>query len=162
MQRKEQNMIALSYFWFMSEKTFHIATLHRGKYMILLLIGVCIVTAIVSRLPIQEVPKILIVLCSLPLLLFLSIKWSRNDSHWIVTDSEIAIHFHDKKQDTLLLADIKYLRNLPRSGGNLIMIFNKRKKQPKRYWRNKLFQKDDDLNALIHVLKQQGVEYYYM
>lgn len=146
----------------MSDTTFHIATLHRGKYMVLLLIGVCIVTAIASRLPLQEAVKILIVLCSLPLLLLLSIKGSRNDSYWTIKNGEVNIRFRNEKEELLILSEVKYLRNLPRSGGNLIMIFLNKTKVPKRFWRNKLFQKEDDLNALIHALKQQGVEYYYM
>ncbi|GHE36768.1 hypothetical protein [Sphingobacterium griseoflavum] len=146
----------------MSENTFHIATLHRGKYMALLLLGVCIVTAISARLPLAEAAKILIVLCSLPLLLMLSIKWSRNDSQWVVNQEEVTITFPGGKTERIPLFEVKYLRNVPRSGGNLIMMFMKNKKVPKRYWRNKLFQKDDDLQALIHVLKQKGVEYYYM
>lgn len=146
----------------MSDETFHIATLHRGKYMILLLIGVCIVTAVASRLPVQEIAKILIVLCSLPFLLFGSTKLSGNASQWTIGGGKIHIRFKDNKEEYLNISDIKYLRNLPRSGGNLIMIFIKKKKAPLRYWRNKLFQKDDDLNALIHAIKQQDVEYYYM
>jgi len=92
----------------------------------------------------------------------LSIKGSRNDSYWTIKNGEVSIRFHNQKEELLILSEVKYLRNLPRSGGNLIMIFLATAKAPKRYWRNKLFQKDDDLNALIHALKQQGVEYYYM
>lgn len=130
--------------------------------MLLLLIGVCLVTAIASRLPIQEVAKILIVLISLPLLFFISTKWSRAPSVWRIENGEVSIQFHGKEADTFMLGDVKYVRNLPRSGGNLIMIFLTKKKAPKRYWRNKLFQKADDLDALIHALKQQGIDYYYM
>lgn len=146
----------------MSDDSFHIATLHRGKYMLLLLIGVCLVTAIVSRLPLQEAIKIITVLLSLPVLLFASTKWSRNNSVWTIKDGQVFIRFKNNKEESFALADLKYLRNLPRSGGNLIMIFLKNKQQPKRYWRNKLFQGDDDLNAMIHALRQQGIEYYYM
>lgn len=153
-------MAALSYFWPMVNNSYHIATLHRGRYMLLLLVGVCIATVIAARLPITEIAKILVVLLSLPLLIFLSTRWSRNNSEWKIANGRISIQFRNQ-QEHLILKDIKYLRNVPRSGGNLIMIFQKNGKT-KRYWRNKLFQKADDLNALVHALKQEGIEYYYM
>lgn len=155
-------MSALSYFWGMANNSFHIATLHRGRYMLLLLAGVCVVTVIASRLPIPEIAKILVVLISLPLLLFSSIRWSRNNSVWTITPEQVSIQFNDNQQESFSLQDIKYLRNVPRSGGNLIMIFFKKKEKTKRYWRNKLFEKADDLDALVHALRQEGVEYYYM
>lgn len=146
----------------MAHTSFHIATLHRGRFMLLLLAGVCLVTAIVSRLPVSEIIKILSVLLSLPLLVFGSSKWSKNNSVWIVQDGKIMVEFRDQRSDTYVIKDIKYLRNVPRSGGNLLMFFFKKDKTPKRYWRNKLFVKADDLDALIHAIRQEGVEYYYM
>jgi len=130
--------------------------------MLLLLAGVCVVTAVASRLPIPEIAKILVVLVSLPLLIFGSIRWSRNNSVWTITPEQVSIQFNDNQQESFSLQDIKYLRNVPRSGGNLIMIFFKKKEKTKRYWRNKLFEKADDLDALVHALRQEGVEYYYM
>ena len=153
---------ALSYFWSMVNKSFHIATLHRGRYMLLLLAGVCLVTLIAAQVPISEIAKILVVLFSLPLLIFCSAKWSKNDSVWMVQDGEIRIQFGNQQSESFPLANIKYLRNVPRSGGNLLMFFFKKDKTPKRYWRNKLFTKADDLNALVHAIRQEGVEYYYM
>lgn len=146
----------------MANNSFHIATLHRGRYMLLLLAGVCVVTAVASRLPIPEIAKILVVLVSLPLLIFGSIRWSRNNSVWTITPEQVSIQFKDNRQESFSPQDIKYLRNVPRSGGNLIMIFFKKKETTKRYWRNKLFEKADDLDALVHALRQEGVEYYYM
>ncbi|WP_437920537.1 hypothetical protein [Sphingobacterium sp. LRF_L2] len=146
----------------MTDETFHIATLHRGKYMLLLLVGVCLVTALASRLTVDEILKILLVLVSLPLLLFGATKWSRNTSYWTIGSDQISIRFHNEKEEQLTLSDIKYIRNLPRSGGNLLMIFCKSSRIPKRYWRNKLFQKADDLDALLHALKTRDIEYYYM
>ncbi|NGM66612.1 hypothetical protein [Sphingobacterium sp. SGR-19] len=155
-------MAALSYFWSMTIKSFHIATLHRGRYMLLLLAGVCLVTAIASRLPISEIAKILVVLVSLPLLIFCSTRWSKNDSVWTIQDGKIMIQFKNQQADSFPLNDIKYLRNVPRSGGNLMLFFFRKDKTPKRYWRNKLFEKADDLDALVHAIKQEGIEYYYM
>lgn len=155
-------MAALSYFWSMATTSFHIATLHRGRYMLLLLAGVCLVTAVSSRLPISEIVKILVVLVSLPLLIFCSIKWSKNDSVWTIQEGKVVIQFKNQQEESFPLANIKYLRNVPRSGGNLIMFFFKKDMKTKRYWRNKLFEKADDLNALVHAIRQEGVEYYYM
>ncbi len=155
-------MVALSYFWDMVNKSFHIATLHRGRYMLLLLAGVCLITAIASRFPISEIAKILVVLVSLPLLIFCSTKWSKNDSVWIIKEGKVVIQFKNQQEDSFPLDNIKYLRNVPRSGGNLIMFFFKKDKKTKRYWRNKLFEKADDLHALVHAIRQEGVEYYYM
>lgn len=146
----------------MANNSFHIATLHRGRYMLLLLVGVCIVTAIVSRLPIPEIAKILVVLISLPLLIFSSIRWSQNNSIWTIAQGQVSIQFKNQEEESFSLLDIKYLRNVPRSGGNLLMFFFKKKQKTKRYWRNKLFEKADDLHALVHALRQEGVEYYYM
>lgn len=155
-------MVALSYFWTMAESTYHIATLHRGRYMIYLLVGVCLVTALVARIPIQEIVKIIIVLLSLPVLLLLSTKLSKNTSDWTIKDKEVHILFANKRTESFHIDDVKYLRNVPRSGGNLLMLFFKKGNGTKRFWRNKLFQKDDDLNSLIHALKQEGIDYYYM
>ena len=80
----------------------------------------------------------------------------------MVQDGEIRIEFGNQQVESFPLANIKYLRNVPRSGGNLLMFFFNKDKTPKRYWRNKLFTKADDLNALVHAIRQEGVEYYYM
>ena len=139
---------------------FEIATLHRGKYMLVLLAGLCVVTVLVSQLSIQEILKIIIVLLSVPLLLFLGTKWSANPSRWRIDDRLLSINFKNDSH-SIDIQTIKYIRNVPRSGGNLIMIFFKDARQPKRYWRNKLFQNADDLDSLIHALKMEGIEYYY-
>lgn len=139
---------------------FEIATLHRGKYMLVLLGGLCVETVLVSQLSIQEILKIIIVLLSVPLLLFLGTKWSANPSRWRIDDRLLSINFKNDSH-SIDIQTIKYIRNVPRSGGNLIMIFFKDARQPKRYWRNKLFQNADDLESLIHALKMEGIEYYY-
>lgn len=130
--------------------------------MLYLLIGVCAVTALVTRLPIIEIAKILSVLVNLPVLIYLSTKLSNNPSQWTVDDMQIAIRFSDNTEEHIAIEEIKYLRNVPRSGGNLIMLFLKNSRSPKRFWRNKLFEKVDDLDSLIHQLRQNGVEYYHM
>lgn len=145
----------------MTSSTFQIATLHRGRYMLLLLLGVCVVTLIVSKIPISEIVKIVIVLFSLPILLYISVKFSKNNSTWELTDDQLILHFKNK-QETIPLEDIEYIRNLPRSGGNLIMLFIKNKRMAKRYWRNKLFQNNDDLDAFLTLIKNRNIEYVYM
>ena len=64
--------------------------------MLLLLLGVCVVTLIVSKIPISEIVKIVIVLFSLPILLFISVKFSKNNSTWELTEDGI---------DTTLITD---------------------------------------------------------
>src|SRR5690606_4704321 len=100
--------------------------------------GVCVVTIIASRLPISEIAKILMVLFSLPLLIYCSTKWSKNDSVWMVQNGEIRIQFGNQQAESFPLANIKYLRNVPRSEGNLLMFILKKQKRPKRYWGNKI------------------------
>src|SRR5690606_5887194 len=139
----------------MGDTDYEIATLHRGKYMLILLVGLCVVTVIIAQIPIQEVQKIIIVLLSLPLLIFLGTKWSAKPSRWNLNNGRLSIYFQNKPQE-IDIENIRYIRNVPRSGGNLIMIFLKDAKQPKRYWRNKLFQSADDLEALMHALKMEG------
>ena len=120
------------------------------------------VTAIAARLPVAEMAKILIVLASLPLLIFCGTKWSRNTSVWTVQQGKVSIQYKNQSEETFSVGSIKYFRNVPRSGGNLLMFFFKKGRSAKRYWRNKLFEKPDDLDALIHAIRQEGVEYYYM
>src|SRR5690606_17091085 len=146
----------------MENPSFHIATLHRGRFMLLLLLGICVITAVVSRFDLTQIVKILMLLVSLPGLLFLSVRASRNSSFWTVANGQVQIRFEKAGEEVISIQDIRYLRNVPRSGGNLIMIFYKKSRSPRRYWRNKLFQKNDDLDRLIHALRQNGVEYYYM
>lgn len=145
----------------MTSRNFQIATLHRGLYMLILLLGVCLVTLIVSKIPISEIVKIIIVLFSLPVLLYISVKISKDNSTWEVTEDHLILHFKNK-QEKLALVDIEYIRNLPRSGGNLIMIFVKNKRMAKRYWRNKLFQENDELDEFLTLIKNRDIEYIYM
>lgn len=130
--------------------------------MLCLLLGVCIVTVITNRFEISEIAKILIILVSLPALIYASTKLSRNDSTWTLLDNKMTILFRDQAEVIIDLKDVKYMRNVPRSGGNLLMFFLKNNRSPQRFWRNKLFQGADDLDSLILRLKQQGLEYYYM
>ncbi|ULT27930.1 hypothetical protein KUH03_15715 [Sphingobacterium sp. E70] len=59
------------------------------------------------------------------------------------------------------MSNISHIRNLRRSGGNLIII-NQNKGSAFRTWRNKLFQKEDDLPLLTQAIKEANIEYYDM
>lgn len=60
---------------------------------------------------------------------------------------------------TYTFAEIDHIRSLTRSGGNLYVIY-RGKKSTKRYWRNKLFQADDDQQLLQEALLHSPVAYY--
>jgi hypothetical protein len=142
------------------KQSFEINTLHRGKYMLsffsLLMLG----GLISSQIPATEIAKVVMILFTIPIILFLSVEWSKNKSIWELSDEELIIQFVNRT-DTYLIADIDHIKSLTRSGGNLYVV-HFHKKSPKRYWRNKLFASDDD-NLLLHnALAEHPVEYYKM
>lgn len=141
-------------------ETFQLSTLHRGKYMFILLISIFLIGLGMSKVPIQEIFKVIIALLMIPLALYLAIKWSSLPSTWQLDENTLRIH-HAKREITFPLNAISHIRNLKRSGGNLIII-NQNKGPAFRTWRNKLFQKEDDLPALTEALKAANVEYYDM
>jgi hypothetical protein len=142
------------------KQSFEINTLHRGKYM-LSFFSLLIFGGIISSLiPATEIAKVVIILFTIPLILFLSVKWSKNKSVWELTDEELLIHFANRT-DEYPLKDIDHIKSLTRSGGNLY-VFHFHKKSPKRYWRNKLFASDDDNSLLHEALTAHFVEYYKM
>lgn len=113
-----------------------------------------------SQIPATEIAKVVIILFTIPIILFLSVKWSKNKSIWELDDQELTIQF-EKRTDKYLITDIDHIKSLTRSGGNLYVL-HFHKKSPKRYWRNKLFASDDD-NLLLHeALTEHTVEYYKM
>lgn len=141
-------------------ETFQLSTLHRGKYMFILLISIFLIGLGMSKVPIQEIFKVIIALLMIPLALYLAIKWSSLPSTWQLDENTLRIN-HAKREITFPLNAISHIRNLKRSGGNLIII-NQNKGPAFRTWRNKLFQKEDDLPALTEALKAANVEYYDM
>jgi hypothetical protein len=142
------------------KQSFEINTLHRGKYMLSFFSLLIFAGVISSQIPATEIAKIIIVLFTIPLILFLSVKWSKNKSVWELTDQELVVRFANRT-DTYLVTDIDHIKSLTRSGGNLYVL-HFHKKFPKRYWRNKLFASDDD-NLLLHdALLAHTVEYYKM
>jgi len=142
------------------KQSFEINTLHRGKYMLsffsLLIFG----GIISSQIPATEITKVVIVLFTIPIILYLSVKWSKNKSVWELTEEELAVRFTNRT-NKYLMKDIDHIKSLTRSGGNLYVI-HFHKKSPKRYWRNKLFASDDDNSLLHEALTTHSVEYYKM
>ena len=141
-------------------QTFHLSTLHRGKYMLILLTSILFIGMGMSKVPIQEILKIIIALLMVPLALYVAIKCSTLSSVWVLDDNTLQIS-NVKKTIVFPLNHISHIRNLKRSGGNLIII-NQNKGPAFRTWLNKLFQKEDDLPLLTEALKAANIEYYDM
>lgn len=144
----------------MEKLSFKIATLHRGRYMLLMMLFVLALVYIVSRLPLSEVVKIMGSLFSLPLVLYIAVKCSRKSTVWTIDNESLTIE--DRTSHKIIpLNTIDYVRNLRRSGGNLIIIKLKTGAHV-RAWRNKLFESEDDLKNLCQSLKDSKIEYYDM
>lgn len=107
----------------------------------------------------SEIGKIVFIMFTIPLILFLSIRWSKNYSEWIISQQQLQIKFKTKTF-TFPISEIDHIKSLTRSGGNLLVIHLKHKR-PKRFWRNKLFTQDDDMTEL-HDYLLQNVEFYKM
>ncbi|AIM35574.1 hypothetical protein KO02_02005 [Sphingobacterium sp. ML3W] len=128
--------------------------------MLLMMLFVLALVYIVSRLPISEVVKIMGSLFSLPLVLFIAVKCSKKTSTWTISNDELTME-DSISSKTIPLANIDYVRNLRRSGGNLIIIKLKTGANI-RAWRNKLFESEDDLKSFCQYLKNIKTEYYDM
>lgn len=140
------------------EQSYIINTLHREKFMLCLLALLFLAGGLSAWIPLSEIAKIIIVLCTIPLIMYVSVKVSLNTSQWTLTPESLEIAFKNKTV-VFPLHEIDHIRSLTRSGGNLYVIYRKRK-STKRYWRNKLFQADDDQNALQQALLQSPIEFH--
>lgn len=140
------------------EQSYIINTLHREKFMLSLLSLLFLAGGLSSLIPLSEIAKIIIVLCTIPLIMFASVKFSQKPSKWVINPESLQIEFKNK---TIVfpLNEIDHIRSLTRSGGNLYAIY-RIKKSTKRYWRNKLFQADDDQSALQQALLESAIEYH--
>lgn len=140
---------------------FTINTLHRGKYMLSFFVLLFLAGFLSSFIPAKEIIKIIVVLFTIPIILYLSVKASSRPSIWEIDDNELTIQFADKKLK-YKLSEIDHIRSLTRSGGTLYIITFKKnaKKSAARYWRNKLFQSEDDQIALQQALNSSETEYY--
>jgi len=126
--------------------------------MLILLVAIFVIGMVMSKVPIQEILKIIVALLMIPLALYLAIKCSTLSSTWVLDENTLQIS-NAKKTIVFPLNNISHIRNLKRSGGNLIII-NQNKGPAFRTWRNKLFQKEDDLPLLTEALKTADIEYY--
>ena len=140
------------------ENTYTINTLHREKFMLCLLGLLFLAGGLSSLIPLSEIAKIIIVLCIIPVIMFLSVKFSQNPTQWTLQVDSLHIDFKNKTV-AIPYSEIDHIRSLTRSGGNLYVIYRK-KKSTKRYWRNKLFQADDDQTALQEALLHSTIEYH--
>ncbi len=126
--------------------------------MFILLTSILLIGIGMSKVPVQEIIKIIIALLMIPFALYLAIKCSTLSSTWILEEEVLRIS-NAKKTVVFPLSSISYIRNLKRSGGNLIII-HPVKGPAFRTWRNKLFQKEDDLPLLSEALRAADIEYY--
>ena len=137
--------------------TFYINTLHRGRFIWILLGGLFLSGFLVSYLQVSEIIKIIILLFCMPVILFLAVKVSLQPSEWTLKDDTLKIHRAGKDQE-ISLSTISYIKNHLRSGGNLLAIFFQPKRSPIRIWRNKLFSAADDFEPLLEALKSREIE----
>lgn len=115
--------------------------------------------ALSALIPGTEIVKVVVMLFTIPIILFFSTKISKNTSVWTVRENNLEISFKNGKHIYYDFTEIDHLRSLTRSGGNLY-VFYLIKKSPQRYWRNQLFQKDDDHLLLHQALVNSSLEYY--
>lgn len=115
--------------------------------------------ALSSWIPANEIVKVVVMLFTIPIILFSSTKISQNPSVWTLHENRLTLSFKNGKQVTYDFTEIDHIRSLTRSGGNLY-VFYLIKKSPQRYWRNQLFQKDDDHLLLHQALTNSPLEYY--
>lgn len=125
-----------------------------------MMLFVLVLVYIVSRLPLSEVVKIMGSLFSLPLVLYIAVKCSKKTTVWTIDHEALTIE-DSTSSKVILLDTIDYVRNLRRSGGNLIIIKLKSGAHF-RAWRNKLFESEDDIKSLCQSLKDSKIEYYDM
>ncbi len=135
-----------------------INTLHRGRYMLSFFVLLFVAGGISSLIPTSEIIKIITILFLIPLILYISVRVSQKPSSWQVRENEIIISFSNKEYK-YYINEINHIRSLTRSGGTLYVIYLN-DKSPRRYWRNKLFQNEDDQLALQQALTNSQIEYY--
>lgn len=135
-----------------------INTLHRGRYMLSFFSLLILAGGISALIPASEIVKIVVVLFFIPLILFLSVKASQSPSFWQVDNDQLSIHFSSKTY-RFPKHEIDHIRALTRSGGTLYVIYLK-KRSPQRFWRNKLFQNEDDQLILQQQLSTNQYEFY--
>lgn len=111
-----------------------------------------------SIIPAREIIKIVSVLFSIPFILYISVRLSLNPSNWHLDQTNLTIQFPSKTVQ-YPLNEIDHIRAHTRSGGTLYTIYFKNKSAA-RFWRNKLFQQDDDNQKLQDKLNNIDLAFY--
>ena len=133
-----------------------INTLHRGKFIWVLLGGLFIIGTGLSLLELQEIVKIIILLFCIPALLFGAVKLNKQTSIWSIEGDTLTISTK-KKTTHFDLQKVDYIKNHIRSGGNLIAFHFSEKISTKRFWRNKLFVGPDDFDEIFSIFKTREI-----
>ncbi|MBV2226571.1 hypothetical protein [Sphingobacterium sp. NPDC055431] len=137
--------------------TYQINTLHRGRFIWILLGSLFVVGYFLSLSTLQEIYKILILLFCIPAIMWAAVRFSKQNSTWVIDKSNINItKFGQEIQ--IPIAEITYLKNHIRSGGNLLAFHKKGKMSTVRIWRNKIFANNDQFEQLIQTIKDLGIE----
>lgn len=137
---------------------YKIHTLHRGKFIWILLGGLFAVGYILSFFELRELVKIIALLFCIPAIMFLGAKLSYQDSTWTIDSNRLIIEKAGKTSE-VAIDQIEYIKNHMRSGGNLLAIYRKGKSTPMRVWRNKLFVHTDQFDELTARLRELGIEF---
>ncbi|WP_313189590.1 hypothetical protein [Sphingobacterium sp.] len=137
--------------------TYQINTLHRGRFIWILLGSLFVVGYFLSLSTLQEIYKILILLFCIPAIMWAAVRFSKQNSTWVIDNSNITITKFGKETQ-IPIAEITYLKNHIRSGGNLLAFHKKGKMSTVRIWRNKIFASNDQFDQLIQTIKELGIE----
>ena len=126
--------------------------------MFSLLLLLFISGGLISLIDTKEIYRIVAILFFVPVILYLSVKISKNPSTWSFDNENVTINFASS-QKIIPIENIDHVRSLTRSGGNLIEIYQKKGKTL-RIWKNKLFQPEDDIQMLQAYLNESPIEFY--
>ncbi|WP_156305699.1 hypothetical protein [Sphingobacterium endophyticum] len=137
--------------------TFEINTLHRGRFIWILLGSLFVVGYLLSLTQLQEIYKIIILLFCIPAIMWAAVRFSKDNSTWSIQNRNINITIFNKEL-SFAVDDISYIKNHIRSGGNLVVFHKKGKSSPTRIWRNKIFASNDQFDELIAALKVLEIE----
>lgn len=133
---------------YLMQEKFQIQTLHRGRFIWVLLGGLLLVGYILSLTNLSELVKILALMFCIPVLMWLSVKLNRRESSWEIHPDRIYITRFGKTVD-FPIAQVVYLKNHVRSGGNLVVFYFGKPNSPLRLWRNKLFVQPDQFDEAL-------------
>lgn len=137
--------------------TFEINTLHRGRFIWILLGSLFVVGYLLSLTQLQEIYKIIILLFCIPAIMWAAVRFSKDSSTWSIQNRNINITIFNKEL-SFAVDEISYIKNHIRSGGNLVVFHKKGKSPATRIWRNKIFASNDQFDELIAALKALEIE----